>query len=138
VSFSTPNSSQYLFFSIFLLITLIPFCDHLFSTLLMSTVQPSTPATFYIPELSRPAPVVSVEFRRSPASSFSKSARPIGNPFDLRRLSVDSASSSTLPPPYPHDHDRDSRIPEYGEDQEVQTMARSLFYYGFSEWQIPA
>ncbi|PVG04596.1 hypothetical protein CPB86DRAFT_692975 [Serendipita vermifera] len=96
----------------------------------MSTVQPSTPSTFHIPELSRPAPAVSVEFRRSPASSFSKSTRPIGS-FDLPRLSVSSASLSTLPPPYPHDHDRDSRIPEYGENQEVQTMARSLFLYGF-------
>jgi len=89
----------------------------------------TAPPTFYLPELTRPTPTASRDSQRSPASSFSKGPRPTGDTFDLRRLSLSSTSS--LPPPYVREHDEESIIPAYGEEQEVQTMARSLFYYGF-------
>jgi len=92
----------------------------------MSTAQP----TFYIPDLARPSPTASREHTRSPASSFSKGPRPTGDAFDLRRSSF-SSSASSLPPPYVRAHDEESHLPDYGEQQEVQTMARSLFFYGF-------
>jgi hypothetical protein len=95
----------------------------------------AAPPTFYLPELARPSPTASRDPQRSPASSFSKGLRPTGDAFDVRRLSLSSTSSS-LPPPYVREHDEESIIPAYGEEQEVQTMARSLFYYGFREWQI--
>lgn len=106
--------------------------DPSFLTNLMS----ASPTTFYVPTLERPSPTASWESRRSPASSFSKGPRPTGDAFDLRRSSLSSTSSS-LPPPYIREHsDEESIIPAYGEEQEVKTMARSLFFYGFREWQI--
>jgi hypothetical protein len=91
----------------------------------------AAPTTFYVPTLERPSPTASWESRRSPASSFSKGPRPTGDAFDLRRSSLSSTSSS-LPPPYIREHsDEESIIPAYGEEQEVKTMARSLFFYGF-------
>lgn len=103
-------------------------------TILMSAAH----STFIIPELARPCPAASRTPTRSPTSSFSKAPRPTGFSVDPSRLSLSSRSShssagSIPPPPYQNDVDIESVIPGYGEEQEVQTMARSLFLFGFRE-----
>ncbi|KAG8753895.1 hypothetical protein FRC14_005642 [Serendipita sp. 396] len=90
--------------------------------------------TFYIPQLERPCSAVSRDERRSPTSSFgsSKGLRPTPASLDLGRFSFSSAPETLVaPPPYLREYDEESRVPGYGEEQEVHTMARSLFKYGF-------
>lgn len=94
-------------------------------------------SAFKAPQLQQPSPAVSRDYQPSPASSFIKGPRPTDYVVDLRRLSLSSATSS-LPPPYHRSLDEESAVPSYGEEQEVQTMARYLFFYGFCElWQFP-
>jgi hypothetical protein len=83
---------------------------------------------FETPQLQQPTPAAA----RSPAVSFTKGTifPTSTNTIDLRRLSLSSATSS-LPPPYPQHFDEETAVPGYGEQQEVQTMARYLFFYGF-------
>ncbi|KIM32952.1 hypothetical protein M408DRAFT_326644 [Serendipita vermifera MAFF 305830] len=87
---------------------------------------------FETPQLQQPSPVAARDSERSPAVSFIKAPRPSTySPIDLRRLSLSSAASS-LPPPYPRQlDDEEAAVPAYGDQQEVQTMARYLFFYGF-------
>lgn len=85
---------------------------------------------FQAPELQQPSPALSRDYQRSPAASFSKGPSPTDNVVDLSRLSLSSATHS-LPPPYHRSLDEESAVPGYGEEQEVQTMARYLFFYGF-------
>ncbi|KAG8808637.1 hypothetical protein FRC17_003859 [Serendipita sp. 399] len=90
--------------------------------------------TFYIPQLERPCPAIPRDERRSPTSSFgsSKAPRLTGASLDFGRLSISSTPESLgLPPPYPREYDEESRVPGYEEEQEIHTMARSLFTYGF-------
>lgn len=42
-----------------------------------------------------------------------------------------SSTTETLPPPYIRDHDEETAVPGYEDGQEVHTMARNLFLYGF-------
>jgi hypothetical protein len=92
-------------------------------------------SAFQAPELQQPSPALSRDYQRSPAASFSKGPSPTDNVVDLSRLSLSSATHS-LPPPYHRSLDEESAVPGYGEEQEVQTMARYLFFYGFCElWQ---
>jgi len=89
-------------------------------------------SAFQVPQLQQPSPAVSRGYQRSPAASFTKGPRPTTDVVDLSRLSLSSATDS-LPPPYYREPDQESRVPGYGEEQEIQTMARYLFYYGFRE-----
>jgi hypothetical protein len=87
-------------------------------------------SAFQAPQLQQPSPAISRDYQRSPACSFTKGPCPTDNVVNLSRLSLSSATSS-LPPSYHRSLDEESAVPSYGEEQEVQTMARYLFFYGF-------
>jgi hypothetical protein len=126
----SPNFNSLFFHSKSLFFNLrTPLCNH---ENLMSFNLPA----FQTPQLQQPSPAVSRDYQRSPACSFTKGPRPTNNVVDLSRLSL-ASSTSSLPPPYHRSLDEESAVPSYGEEQEVQTMARYLFFYGFCElWQI--
>jgi len=91
-------------------------------------------STFHVPQLQRPCPSMN---RASPsssrASSFSIPKPPRHNApaaYDFR-LSRSSSASSLAPPPYVNENGSDEQVPEYGRQEEVKTMARALFLYGF-------
>lgn len=70
----------------------------------------------------RAGPLASIYFPSNPNQSF-----------ELQRS---SSYTNSIPPPPPYYNSKDPEyvIPSYGTDEEVPTMARSLFYYGFSEY----